>query len=66
VRELGAYQPGLLLDFLAGRPTELASLCGEPYRRAFNAGAEVGRLEAVYHLLRAAVTLPKSEPSSAP
>ena len=54
--EMGRYLPSTLLDYLAGKELELEAIWGEAYRRAFNAGAEVGRLETVYHLLR---TLPK-------
>ncbi len=50
--EMGAYLPSTLLDYRAGRPLELEAIFGDPYRRAFNAGAEVGRLETLYHLLR--------------
>ena len=50
--EMGAYLPSTLLDYRAGRPLELDAIFGEPYRRAFNAGAEVGRMEALYYLLR--------------
>ncbi len=50
--EMGAYLPSTLLDHLARRPIELEAIWGEPYRQAFNAGAEVGRLETCYHLLR--------------
>ena len=50
--EMKAYQPSTLLDYLAGRPLELDAIWGEPYRRAFNAGAEVGRMETLYHMLR--------------
>ncbi len=50
--EMGRYLPSTLLDFMAGRPLELEAIWGEAYRRAFNAGAEVGRLETIYHLLR--------------
>ena len=50
--EMGAYLPSTLRDFRAGRPLELEAIWGEPYRRAFNAGAEVGRLETLYYLLR--------------
>ena len=49
---MGAYLPSTLLDFRAGRPLELEAIWGEPYRRAFNVGAEVGRMETLYHLLR--------------
>ena len=50
--EMGRYLPSTVLDFVAGRPLELEAIWGEAYRRAFNAGAEVGRLETLYHLLR--------------
>ena len=50
--DMGAYLPSTLLDFRAGRPLELEAIWGEPCRRAFNAGAEVGRMETLYHLLR--------------
>ncbi len=50
--EMGRYLPSTLLDFVAGRALELEAIWGEAYRRAFNAGAEVGRLETIYHLLR--------------
>ena len=49
---MGRYLPSTVLDFAAGRPLELEAIWGEAYRRAFNAGAEVGRLETMYHLLR--------------
>ena len=50
--EMGAYLPSTLLDYLAGRAIELEAIWGEPYRQAFNAGAEVGRLETCLQLLR--------------
>ena len=50
--EMGRYLPSTLLDYLAGRAMELEAIWGEPYRQAFNAGAEVGRMETLYHLLR--------------
>ena len=50
--EMGKYLPSTLLDYLAGRPIELEAIWGEPYRRASNAGAEVGRLETCLQLLR--------------
>lgn len=50
--EMGPYRPSTLLDFLAGRPLELEAIWGEPYRRAFNAGIEAGRLEMLYYLLK--------------
>ncbi len=50
--EMKPYLPSTLVDHLAGRALELDAIWGEPYRRAFNAGAEVGRLETLYYLLR--------------
>ena len=50
--EMGPYRPSTLLDFLAGRSLELEAIWGEPYRRAFNAGIDAGRLEALYYLLK--------------
>lgn len=51
-KEMGAYRPSTLIDYLAGREIELEAIWGEPYRRAFNAGAECGRLETLYYQLR--------------
>lgn len=50
--EMGRYLPSTLLDHLAGRPLELDAIWGEPYRRAFNAGAQVGRMEMLFRLLQ--------------
>ena len=50
--EMGPYRPSTLLDFLAGRSLELEAIWGEPYRRAFNAGIDAGRLESLYYLLK--------------
>ena len=55
--EMGAYFPSTLLDYLAGRAIELDAIWGEPYRQAFNVGAEVGRLETCLQLLRRLDTL---------
>ncbi len=51
-RAMGAYLPSSLIDFLEGREVEVDAIWGEPLRRGFNAGAEVGRLEMLYHLIR--------------
>lgn len=51
-REMGPYRPSSLLDFESGRAVEIESIWGEPYRRAFNAGAECGRMEMLYHQIR--------------
>ena len=58
--EMGRYLPSTVLDFIAGRPLELEAIWGEAYRQAFNAGAEVGRLETLYHLLRSLRRTPPS------
>ena len=38
---MGAYRPSILVDFLAGRPTEHEAIVGEPVRRAEAAGIAV-------------------------
>lgn len=50
--EMGAYKPSSLIDYAEGRAVEVESIWGEPYRRGLRAGAEVGRLEALYFLLK--------------
>ncbi len=55
-RGMGAYRPSSLIDFQEGRPVEVEAIWGEVVRRGFNAGAEVGRSEALYRLIRAACT----------
>jgi len=52
---MGPYKPSSLIDFLEGREVEIEAIWGEPYRRAANAGAEVGRLEYLYHEIRRAL-----------
>ena len=49
---MGAYKPSSLIDFAAGRAVEVESIWGEPYLRGLQACAEVGRLEALYFLLK--------------
>jgi 2-dehydropantoate 2-reductase len=49
---MGPYKPSSLLDYLAGREVEVESIWGEPYRRGLAAGAEVGRMQTLYSLLR--------------
>jgi 2-dehydropantoate 2-reductase len=51
-KTMGAYRPSSLIDFLTGSEVEVEAIFGEAYRRAFNAGAEVGRMEMLYHLLK--------------
>jgi 2-dehydropantoate 2-reductase len=54
-KSMGDYKPSSMIDFIEGREVEVEAIWGEPFRRGFNAGAEVGRLETVYHLIRRAV-----------
>ncbi|MCB1087926.1 MAG: 2-dehydropantoate 2-reductase [Verrucomicrobiae bacterium] len=51
-KSMGAYRTSSLIDFLEGREVEVEEIWGEPSRRGFNAGAEVGRLETLYRLIR--------------
>lgn len=51
-RPMGAYLPSSLIDYLEGREVEVEAIWGEPMRRGFNAGAEIGRLETLYRLIR--------------
>ncbi len=51
-KEMGAYLPSSLIDYQKGKPVEVEAIWGEPYRQGFNAGAEVGRLEMLYHQLK--------------
>lgn len=48
---LGAYKPSSLVDYLAGREVEVATIWGEPLRRAQAARADVPRLEMLHALL---------------
>ena len=56
-RGMGPYKPSSLIDYLAGRAVEAEAIWGEPYRQAASAGAEVGRLEFLYHQIRRALRL---------
>ncbi|MCB1231056.1 MAG: 2-dehydropantoate 2-reductase [Verrucomicrobiae bacterium] len=51
-KPMGAYLPSSVIDYLEGREVEIEPIWGEPLRIGFNAGAEVGRLEMLYHLIR--------------
>lgn len=51
-RSMGPYRPSSLIDYLEGREVEVEAIWGEPCRRGFNAGAEIGRLETLYRLIR--------------
>lgn len=50
--KMGAYKPSSLIDYAEGRAVEVEAIWGEPYRRGLRAGAEVGRLETLYFLLK--------------
>lgn len=54
-REMGAYQPSSLVDFLAGRAVEVEPIWGEPLRRAKARGVETPELEKLYLQIREAV-----------
>ena len=56
---MGAYQPSSLIDFIKGRPVEVESIWGEPWRQAKSAGAPVARLEMLYFLLKKLTSDPK-------
>jgi 2-dehydropantoate 2-reductase len=45
---MGAYRPSILVDFLAGRPTEHEAIVGEPVRRAEAAGIHVPAMRELY------------------
>lgn len=53
-RGMGRYRPSSLIDFVEGREVETEAIWGEVVRRGFNAGAEVGRVEALYRLIQSA------------
>lgn len=53
-KTMGAYKPSSLIDFLGGSEVEVEAIFGEPARRAFNAGAECGRMEMLYRLVKRA------------
>ncbi|MDR1817899.1 MAG: 2-dehydropantoate 2-reductase [Puniceicoccales bacterium] len=52
VAGMGAYKPSSLIDYLAGRPVEVEAIWGEPLRRGEARGVAMGRLSALYSLLR--------------
>lgn len=43
--KMGAYQPSSLIDYLAGRPVEVAAIWGEPLRRGLALGAVMPELK---------------------
>ena len=52
-RPIGAYKPSSMLDFLAGRPVEVESIWGEPFRRGTSAGAQMPCLGLIYAQIKA-------------
>ncbi len=51
-RAMGTYRPSSMVDFVEGRAVEVEAIWGEAWRRGAEAGAEVGRLEMMYRLIR--------------
>jgi len=49
---MGPYQPSSVIDYNAGKPVEVEAIWGEAVRKSQEAGAEVPRLELLYHLLK--------------
>jgi 2-dehydropantoate 2-reductase len=54
-KPLGTYKPSSMLDFLAGRPVEVESIWGEPFRRGTDAGASMPCLGMIYSLIKVMV-----------
>lgn len=54
-REMGAYQPSSLVDFLAGNAVEVEPIWGEPLRRAKKRGVDTPELERLYFEICAAI-----------
>jgi 2-dehydropantoate 2-reductase len=48
---MGAYKPSSMIDWREGRPVEVEAIWGEPLRQGVNAGASMGRLEALYRII---------------
>lgn len=48
---MGAYRPSSMIDWELGRPVEVEAIWGEPWRQGVAAGAQMGRLEAIYRLI---------------
>jgi len=49
---MGPYRPSSMVDFVEGRAVEVEAIWGEAWRMGSEAGAEAGRLEMMYHLIR--------------
>jgi 2-dehydropantoate 2-reductase len=54
-RPLGAYKPSSMLDYFSGRPVEIESIWGEPYRRGSDAGVSMPCLGMVYAMIKTLV-----------
>ena len=50
---MGAYRPSSVIDFVEGRPVEIEAIWGEPLRAAIKAGADVEKLNDLYHSIKA-------------
>jgi 2-dehydropantoate 2-reductase len=48
---MGPYNSSMQVDYESGRPLEVASIIGEPVRRALAAGIQVPRMQMLYALL---------------
>lgn len=44
-RDMGAYRPSSMIDFVDGKPVEFEAIFGEPLRQAMEAGVDVPHLE---------------------
>ena len=49
---MGDYQPSSMIDYEQGRPVEVEAIWGEPYRQGLRVGADLPRLEMMYHCIR--------------
>lgn len=54
---MGPYRTSSLIDYDSGREVEIDAIWAEPLRRATQAGAGVGRLEMLHHLLKRKLTV---------
>ncbi len=54
-RDMGAYQPSSLIDYLAGNPVEVDPIWGEPLRRAKSVNVSTPQLELLHQEICEAV-----------
>ncbi|MBT17302.1 MAG: hypothetical protein CMO59_15185 [Verrucomicrobiales bacterium] len=52
-KTMGAYRPSSVIDFVEGRPVEIEAIWGEPLRSAIKAGADMKKLNDLYHSIKA-------------